>query len=212
MVRMQSIVTAVSARVVCSGLRIRADRSLLDDFSWEHDAGGIAWLAGTNGSGKSSLLRVLAGWQAPTEGAVSWPGLHDQRIHYFNPAMSAGADLRVGDFVALIQSITSASSDAAVRALYPATVPAGKRFGTLSTGEAKRILLWALLRNGGGPLLLDEPYEHLSRDAKDTLTHVLRQRAAHAVVIVATNQDVPMRENDALLTFNGDRIEVSHAS
>ena len=209
---MQSIVTADSARVVCSDLRIRADRSLLSDFSWEHIAGGIAWLAGTNGSGKSSLLRVLAGWQAPTGGAVSWPGLRAGRIRYFNPGMSAGGDLRVGDFVALIQSITNASSEDEVSALYPATVPATQRFGKLSTGEAKRILLWALLRSGDGPLLLDEPYEHLSRDAKDTLTGVLRQCAAHAVVIVATNQDVSMRENDALLTFNGDRIEVSHAS
>ena len=207
---MQSVVNA-TRRVVCSGLHIRADRSLLADFSWQHAPGGIAWLLGSNGSGKSSLLRVLAGWQAPAEGTVAWAGAPAERRYYFNPAMSAGADLRVAHFMALVNALAPPVRNDDLAALYPQSVGANKRFGQLSTGEAKRILLWALLRPANGPLLLDEPYEHLSRDAKDALTRVLRARAADDVVIVATNQDVAGHTADTLLTFDGDRIEVRHA-
>ncbi len=209
---MQNLISAGSTRVRCSNLGIRADRSLLANFTWEHEPGGAAWLVGSNGSGKSSLLRVLAGWQTAASGSVAWTGVSAGRLHYFNPAMSAGGDLRVGDFTALIQAITPPTADANVAALLPDTVTARKRFGQLSTGEGKRILLWALLRAGGGPLLLDEPYEHLSRDAKTVLTELLRARAAHDIVIVATNQEVPECDLDTLLTFNGDHIEVRDAA
>ena len=204
-------VVNTTRRVACSGLHIRTDRSLLADFSWQHAPGGIAWLLGSNGSGKSSLLRVLAGWQAPTEGTVTWAGAPAGRRYYFNPAMSAGADLRVADFMALMHTLAPPFQDEDLAALYPESVGPNRRFGQLSTGEAKRILLWALLRPAPGPLLLDEPYEHLSRDAKDALTRLLRARAADDVVIIATNQDVPEHATDTLLTFDGDRIEVRHA-
>jgi ABC-type transport system involved in cytochrome bd biosynthesis fused ATPase/permease subunit len=57
----------------------------------------------------------------------------------------------------------------------------------LSTGERKRLLLDVLLMESG-PLLLDEPFEHLSPDAKETLSNGLRNRARGHVVVVATNQ------------------------
>lgn len=205
---MQRVLNAGFTHVRCLNLRIRADRSLLSNFSWQHRPGGIAWILGSNGSGKSSLLRVLAGWQKPDAGHVAW-GNVASAIHYFNPAMSAASDLRVGDFSSMVERMT-ARPDADAASLLPDTVSPAKRFGQLSTGEAKRILLWAVLLGGGGPLLLDEPYEHLSRDAKARLTQLLQDRAARDVVIVATNQDVPERGSDTLLTFEGDQITVGH--
>ena len=202
---------AAAPSMVCSSLNIRADRDLLVDFTWQHAPGGIAWVVGNNGSGKSSLLRVLAGWQAPTSGSVKWAGIGRGPVRYLNPQMNAGADLRVADFLALIRSLVVEPAAADVAEVYPESVNDTKRFGQLSTGEAKRILLWALLL-GTGPLLLDEPYEHLSRDAKAALTRVLEARAMKDVVIVATNQEVPVQGASVVLTFNGDRIEVIRAT
>jgi ABC-type transport system involved in cytochrome c biogenesis ATPase subunit len=208
---MQSDLSIAEPRIVCNKLSIRVDRSLLSGFSWEHRPGRIAWLVGSNGSGKSSLLRVLAGWHRPASGTIHWSGVTAAKVRYFNPAMSAGGDLRIADFVATIASLAPPSNDARVAALYPDTITASKRFGQLSTGEAKRVLLWALLLSGTGPLILDEPYEHISRDAKALLTEILRTRAVRDVVIIATNQDVPEQSGDSILMFDSDRIEVSRA-
>jgi ABC-type transport system involved in cytochrome c biogenesis ATPase subunit len=208
---MQNAMSVSRSQVMCHDVQIRTDRSLLVQFTWTSRPGGITWLTGSNGSGKSSLLRVLAGWQRPSGGSVHWHGVEGRRLQYFNPAMHAGSDLRVGDFVALVDRITPWSRHPALFALFPATAAGEKRFGQLSTGEAKRLLLWALLRAHAGPLLLDEPYEHLSREARASLTMLLRERAAGEVVIVATHQEVATREPDVTLAFNGDRIEAADA-
>jgi ABC-type uncharacterized transport system fused permease/ATPase subunit len=65
----------------------------------------------------------------------------------------------------------------------------GRWIRRLSTGERKRLLLDALVRVPGG-LLLDEPYEHLSPGAKETLSGLLRERARTDLVVVVTNQAV----------------------
>jgi ATPase subunit of ABC transporter with duplicated ATPase domains len=178
---------------------------VLRDFTWVHSPPGIAWLIGANGSGKSSLLRALAGWQRPTSGRITWS--HAVRSHrYYAPVMQAPPEMRVGDFIEFIERIEAESSVLGVDALLPVRVESAQRFGRLSTGEAKRLLLWALLRSGDGALLLDEPYEHLSREAKVVLTEVLRARAESRVVIVATNQEVASTVNEVTLTMEEETV------
>jgi ATPase subunit of ABC transporter with duplicated ATPase domains len=125
--------------------------------------------------------------------------------------MSAPGDLRVSDFVELIDAVGIHEGDTGdLQKIFPAAPDLRRSFGSLSTGEAKRLLLWGLLRANRGPLVLDEPYEHLSRDAKAALTDILRARAERNTVVVATNQDVPERAGDDILLLEDDRIEVRH--
>jgi ABC-type transport system involved in cytochrome c biogenesis ATPase subunit len=72
-------------------------------------------------------------------------------------------------------------------------LPAGARGPAtqLSTGEAKRLQLWSVLRVVRPFYVLDEPFEHLSPSAKLTLTKILSALATDAAVVVATNQEVP---------------------
>jgi ABC-type Mn2+/Zn2+ transport system ATPase subunit len=82
----------------------------------------------------------------------------------------------------------------AVPGFLPA-VPSDRLLTEVSTGEAKRILLHALLTRATEVTVLDEPYEHLSSAAKQALTHVLLERARNSIVVVATNQDIPEQGN-----------------
>ncbi len=79
--------------------------------------------------------------------------------------------------------------------LWPAVAP-GRRIGRLSTGERKRLLLDPVLRRPG-PIVLDEPFEHLSPDARTRLHHHLRERARRALVVVATNEGLDRAAGDA---------------
>jgi ATPase subunit of ABC transporter with duplicated ATPase domains len=223
-----AVIATSTAALSCDDVSVRAGRrEVVSRFTWRHRAGGIAWLFGSNGSGKSSLLRVLAGFERPATGHVRWAS--SERIHFLTPAMSAPPDVRVCDFVELARALARGTDSDELRSLLPKLADDTHRFGTLSTGEAKRLLLWSILRSEGPPgsrssssakapspdswpLVLDEPYEHLSRDAKAVLTVLLQRWAEHSVVVIATNQDVPMRSQDALLTLEGTRLEVGSVS
>ena len=52
----------------------RGEACLLRDLGFELPAGHTALVTGANGSGKTSLLRVLAGLGMPTAGGVAWCG------------------------------------------------------------------------------------------------------------------------------------------
>jgi len=195
----------VSVRAV--EIRAGRRRVLVSEFNWQHDAGAIAWLTGENGTGKSSLLRVLAGCKRPTSGTVTWRD-SSTRIGYYTPAMQVATDLRVRDWVDLIESCSTVMEPSDTVTQLSPQVSGYRRFRELSTGEAKRFLLWALLRPMHGPLILDEPYEHLSREAKAALTEVLRLIAVTDVVVVATNQDVPLTPGEQLLSLDGSEIRI----
>ncbi len=195
--------------VSCRDLTIRSrGRVVVERFSWGHQPPGAVWVTGSNGSGKSSLLQVIAGWRKADSGAVRWARGADTGLRYLNPEMAAPAALRVGEFVRFVEQQHTTQNEL-IDELYPPHVPDAASFGRLSTGEAKRLLLWALLSHGDGPLLLDEPYEHLAHDAKATLTALLRERARFRFVMVATNQEVVQEPVDVLLHVDDARIEVS---
>lgn len=209
---MPAAVIATPVALACVDVSVRAGgREVVSPFTWQHQAGGIAWLFGSNGSGKSSLVRVLAGFGRPAGGRVQWTG-SPRRVHFLTPAMSGPPDVRVCDFVEFVQSMSNGPDNEELRLLLPSLVDDTNRFRTLSTGEAKRLLLWSILRQRPGVLILDEPYEHLSRDAKAVLTVLLQRWAELSVVVIATNQDVPLRPQDTLLTLDGTRLEVGRVS
>lgn len=169
----------------------RGDERIVDGLTWSHEPGTIAWLSGPNGAGKSSLMRVLAKIDAPAAGHVRHESdgvEHADRelIASYTPAMSLPPEPRAAWFTRLtsrwIEGPIPLEPDRALR---------GKRCRALSTGEEKRLLLGPILARARPFVFLDEPYEHLSREARDALTAGLVELAQTSIVIVATNQPIP---------------------
>lgn len=207
---MQTEIIGQSSTLSVDGLTISSRRgTLVSSFTWRVCDGHVSWLIGENGTGKSSLLRTIAGWQRPQSGRLAWNGVASDSVHYYSPSMFIPPDVRVRDWVDYVKAIMpSVPLDDRVDRLYPLSAAPARRFGDLSTGESKRLMLWALLRPQRGPIIFDEPYEHLSREAKRCMTDILRQIACKSIVIVATNQDIPLASREKLLILDGTRIEV----
>jgi thiamine transport system ATP-binding protein len=156
-----------------------AGAPLLVDVDLTVAPGEVVALLGPSGSGKSSLLRVIAGLQTPDRGYVRWDGVDVTSI----PAHKRGfglvfqdallfPHLDVGGNVAY--GVTGAKSARAARVeelLTLVDLPgyARRAVSTLSGGEAQRVALARALAPSPRLLLLDEPFGALDRELRDRL-------------------------------------------
>jgi zinc transport system ATP-binding protein len=184
---MHAFSRAVEPRLTARSLRVRrGSSSVVEGLDLEIRPGGVYWVVGPNGSGKTSLLRVLVGLDRPAAGRVHRRTAPERPFLYFHSEMSLPASSTVGDWERLVRRVLPAGGKGSPTSLRPDVEPR-RPVRRLSTGERKRLLLDGLLRRPGS-LLLDEPFEHLSPEAKDRLTGLLEARSFTDVVVVATNQ------------------------
>lgn len=192
---------------------VRGERPVVRGLEWTWAPGGIAWITGPNGAGKTTLLRSLVGLDAPRSGEVRLHGGGGRSaVLYYHPSMNPPSDAPLAAWEALARGLAPAGASAGGPDLVPETVRGRRRVATLSTGEGKRLLLDLLLRASAALVVLDEPYEHLSDEAKTALTAHLRRRARETLVVVATNQE-PDAEggSDAILRLEAGSLEVRRA-
>lgn len=185
----------------------RGLRTVVDGLDWRFARGRVHWLTGDNGDGKSTLARVLAGRARPSRGRLvveTTAGRLRRRPTsvFYAPAMRIPPDVRVGAWERLTGALTAGRGGAGP-GLWPEGPEPGRPVGRSSTGEAKRLLLDALLALPSEVTVLDEPYDHLSGGARRLLTAHLSRRARRSIVVVATNQALPVPVDPATVLVLG---------
>lgn len=164
---------------------------------------GTVGLVGANGTGKSTLLRILAGDLAPTRGTVRTP----ERVGYLPQDLSLQVGQRVDDHLGIararraIAAISAGDTDPrhfdtvgdgwdveerAIALLARLRLPAGvldRRLGELSGGEVARLAVARLLLARPQALLLDEPTNNLDRDGREALRLALDDWQGTAVIV-----------------------------
>jgi ABC transport system ATP-binding/permease protein len=151
-----------------------AERTILQGLSLTISGGDRIGVVGINGTGKSTLLRVLAGEEPPMEGVVRWGrgvriGALGQEPQLPEGTVAEAAG-RGWEATALLDRVgMSALRDAST--------------ATLSGGQAKRVALARLLARESDLLLLDEPTNHLDIDAISWLERWLADFRGGLVVV-----------------------------
>ncbi|MBS0483343.1 MAG: heme ABC exporter ATP-binding protein CcmA [Proteobacteria bacterium] len=138
----------------------RGDRLLFRGLSFALESGAALQLAGANGTGKSSLIRILAGLMPAYAGSVTRGGavaLLDE-----HPALDP--HLPLGRALAFWQKIDGPEDNQAARLGLSDLMEVPVRF--LSTGQKKRAALARMIGQRAPVWLLDEPLNGL--DAKGT--------------------------------------------
>jgi len=166
-------------------------RSVLREVTLGVSAGDRVGIVGANGDGKSTLLRLIAGTEAPDSGLVT-------RARELEQALLAQADELAGYTsvrAALIgrRAQHEWAGDAAFRAVLDGLLggveldrfPAGldTAIAPLSGGERRRIALGRVLLENPQLLLLDEPTNHLDVDAINWLARHLAARQGALLVV-----------------------------
>ena len=159
-------------------------RQLLDDISLYLNEGDKVGIVGINGTGKSTLLRVLSGTLAPDVGTLSRNPNVQLSFLPQNPEMQ--------DDATILEQV-SLRFPAEFRALneYEAKAMLGKlgftdfdqKVGTLSGGQRKRVALAAALIHPADVLLLDEPTNHLDTEMIAWLEDWLRRFRGGLVMV-----------------------------
>ncbi len=143
-------------------------------------AGDRACLVGRNGSGKSTILKILAGLIEPDEGErFVQPGTaiaYVPQLPAFDPAMT------VGQFVATGVPGGAAEHQVAA-ALEEIAMRADRRLDNLSGGESRRVSIAQALIGDPDILLLDEPTNHLDIGAIEWLEERLASDRAGLLLI-----------------------------
>lgn len=186
-------------------------KPVVEEWSAEFPAGRMTALTGPSGRGKSTLLYLLGLMLHPNAGEVLIDGrnaasLRDSerarlRAHRFGFVFqdaALDATRTVLDNVtetALYREVPRATTTARARELlerFGVDVPAARKPGQVSGGQAQRIALCRALLNDPAILLADEPTGNLDPATTETVVAALREHAASgaAVIIVTHSPEV----------------------
>lgn len=183
-------------------------RQVLDGARLRIAPGERVLVAGDSGEGKSSLLALVLGLQAPQAGSVSFagddlatldPAHWHARIAWLpqNAPVFSGSvreNLRLGDPEAddarLWQVLAQVKLDARFRDTGLDTW-VGEAGATLSAGQARRLALARAFLRNAPLLLLDEPTEGLDQDTADALMRDLADAAKGRSVLIISHAALP---------------------
>ena len=196
------------------------DLRAVDGVDLEVAAGEVVALLGASGSGKSSLLRAVAGLEDVAAGEVAWDGRSMVRV----PVHKRGFGLMfqdgqlfehrdVGSNIAYgLSGLPRAQRGERVREMLELVGLPGferRRVTTLSGGQAQRVALARALAPAPRLLLLDEPLSALDRALREQLATdvrtILRQGGTTALY-VTHDQDEAMTVADRVGVMEAGRL------
>ncbi|MEP6599296.1 MAG: ABC-F family ATP-binding cassette domain-containing protein [Actinomycetota bacterium] len=183
------------------------DRDLLRDVTWHVGPGDRIGVIGVNGSGKTHLLRLLAGELEPTSGQVRI----GQTVHAGHLPQEV---TELPDELRVIEAVQQVSTTAELDGVELSATQLAERFGfandrqwtpvaDLSGGERRRLQLLRLLLTRPNVLLLDEPTNDLDTDTLAALEDLLDSWAG-TLVVVSHDRYLIERVCDSTVALMGD--------
>lgn len=159
--------------------------------------------SGANGSGKTSLLRLIGGFLHPTEGEIAWRGMpiqedpeaYREHLQYIGHADALYEELTVGENLALWAALTgTAELVPSALAFFHLTGVCDAPCRTLSQGWRRRVAIARLMLDPAPLWLLDEPLVHLDADTADRALSLVAahcDRGGMAILTAPQGQRLP---------------------
>jgi heme exporter protein A len=187
------------ARLLGANLRCaRGNREVFSRLDLTVAAGEALVVTGANGTGKSSLLRLLAGLLRPAEGRIVLEGgdadlTVPEQAHYLahldplKPSLTVSENLQF--WADYLGSRGSGPTQAAALARVGLGELAGLPAAYLSAGQRRRLSLARLISAPRPIWLLDEPTSALDAAGQGLLTDLMRDHLATSGLIVAASHE-----------------------
>jgi heme exporter protein A len=207
---------SVPAELVADRIHVwRGDRHVLKGVSLGIGAGELLQVRGPNGTGKTTLLRVLCGLLRPEQGTVNWLGRsitaaraeYQTALAYASHETALKSDLTALENLRFSVGLKRRVSDAELEdslqqtgvggcALLPARV--------LSAGQRRRVVMARLLALRARLWLLDEPFTNLDLKGSALLLQLLATHVrAGGLALVVAHQELPIEHPVRRLELDG---------
>ncbi len=187
---------------------LKGDRLLFRGLGLALEAGRMLRVAGPNGVGKTSLLRILCGLAMPEHGTVRWRNedIRRTREDFHADLLYLGHAPALNDLLTPLENLRFAIHSGGEAADDARCIAALERIGlgaqidlpakVLSQGQRRRVGLARLFVSDRRPLwVLDEPFTALDVSAVADLAATLEAHcAAGGVVVMTTHQDAPFKQ------------------
>lgn len=186
------------------------DASVLNNVSFSLDKGDFLGIIGSNGTGKSTLIKILLGLLPYNSGTVR---LFGEDRHSFSDFSKIGyvsqkANSFNSSFPATVREVVSANMYSKVglfhrvKSRHTQSVEAAldivdmrgyenRLIGKLSGGQQQRVFIARTLVNKPELIFLDEPTVGVDAPSVDAITDIIKKLNNNGITIVMTNHDTP---------------------
>ncbi|MET0427280.1 MAG: ABC transporter ATP-binding protein [Microvirga sp.] len=216
---------SIPARLTFEGIvQTYGHLDALDEVSLSVEPGELVCLLGHSGCGKTTLLRVAAGVEAPTSGRVLIDGQEATGPRSFVQPEHRGIGLMFQDYalfphLSVLRNVMFGLKGLPLRDQEASARRALSRVGlehysgeyphTLSGGEQQRVALARSIAPRPGILLMDEPFSNLDRRMRDAIRDetvaILRETRATTIVVTHDPEEA-MRIADRIVLMRKGRI------
>lgn len=174
---------------------IRDDRVLFEELAFELVSGQVLLLEGKNGSGKTSLLRILCGFREPDSGAIHWCGnaVNDSQFYaqmaYVGHLDGIKKELTVLENLKMSVALSSSGQYSINEALAKVHMAGydDVLVQALSAGQKRRLSLARLLITENVLWILDEPFTSLDKQGIALIETLMTEHCASGGMIVLTS-------------------------
>ena len=195
---------------------IRGQRRLFSDLNFSLSPGSSLQLTGANGSGKTSLLRILCGLASPTKGEIRWQGNKISSLgeDYFTSLTYIGHRPGVKDELTAVENLRVSAGLSGAHIDRQDAVEVLRKMGLagrenlparlLSEGQRRRLGLARLGVSRAALWLLDEVLTSLDKTAVALVHSLFAEHLERGgILVVATHQDL------RLSASSSQRIELA---
>ncbi len=182
---------------------VRGDRRLFKDVNFLLEPGGLMQVGGPNGSGKTSMLRMLCGLSNPALGEITWCGTAIRSLggDYYAAMTYMGHLSGTKDDLTVVENLRISSALAGLEINETQACKALKHMGlggretlpvkVLSQGQRRRVALARLLVCQTKLWILDEPLAALDVSAVKLMRSILEQHLEQGgMVVMTTHQEI----------------------